>query len=54
MYKYSLLYLALLFVAMGVDRAIPWGHRPAAEWLILDQPSDPTEAMAAPAHVHPE
>jgi protoheme IX farnesyltransferase len=25
MYKYSLLYLALLFVAMGVDRALPFG-----------------------------
>ena len=29
MYRYSLLYLALLFVAMGVDRALPFG-RPAA------------------------
>jgi heme o synthase len=27
MYRYSLLYLALLFVAMGVDRALPFGHR---------------------------
>ena len=27
MYKYSLLYLALLFLAMGVDRALPFGHR---------------------------
>jgi protoheme IX farnesyltransferase len=26
MYRYSLLYLALLFVAMGVDRALPFGH----------------------------
>lgn len=26
MYKYSLLYLALLFIAMGVDRYIPIGH----------------------------
>ncbi len=26
MYKYSLVYLALLFVAMGVDRAMPFGH----------------------------
>ncbi len=33
MYRYSLLYLALLFVAMGIDRALPIGHRevPAAE-----------------------
>lgn len=26
MYKYSLLYLALLFVAMGIDRYLPVGH----------------------------
>ena len=25
MYRYSLLYLALLFVAMGIDRALPCG-----------------------------
>ena len=41
MYKYSLLYLALLFAAMGVDRAVPFGHRyerqPA---VILAQPSN--------------
>jgi protoheme IX farnesyltransferase len=36
MYKYSLLYLALLFIAMGIDRYFPIGHfaeRP--ETLIL-------------------
>ena len=38
MYRYSLLYLALLFVAMGVDRALPFGHRPApTKVLILEQ-----------------
>ena len=38
MYKYSLLYLALLFVAMGVDRYLPFGHRtPAPEVVILDR-----------------
>jgi hypothetical protein len=38
MYKYSLLYLALLFVAMGVDRALPFGHEPPpGKVLILDQ-----------------
>jgi hypothetical protein len=40
MYKYSLAYLALLFLAMGVDRAIP--HEAQAETpevLILDQPA---------------
>lgn len=36
MYRYSLLYLALLFVAMGVDRALPFGHRaPAPQRLEL-------------------
>ena len=40
MYRYSLLYLALLFVAMGVDRALPFS-RPAAprEVIILDHTS---------------
>ena len=32
MYRYSLLYLALLFVAMGIDRALPFGRpAPAAQ-----------------------
>ncbi len=36
MYKYSLLYLALLFVAMGIDKHVGFGHRePAPEVLIL-------------------
>jgi len=39
MYKYSLLYLALLFVAMGIDKQLPFGHRgPAPDIVILDQP----------------
>jgi protoheme IX farnesyltransferase len=39
MYKYSLLYLALLFVAMGVDRALPfWRFRAPLE-LVLVQTS---------------
>ncbi len=39
MYKFSLLYLALLFVAMGLDRAVPFGHGfERHEVLILDQP----------------
>ena len=43
MYKYSLLYLALLFVAMGVDRALPFS-RPAAprSVIILDHASRET------------
>jgi protoheme IX farnesyltransferase len=35
MYRYSLLYLALLFVAMGVDRALPFGHRDPPDVVIL-------------------
>jgi protoheme IX farnesyltransferase len=50
MYRYSLLYLALLFVAMGVDRALPFGHRPeAAKVLILDHPE---RELATPAGGH--
>jgi protoheme IX farnesyltransferase len=39
MYRYSLLYLALLFVAMGVDRALPFGRPAAPKVIILDQAS---------------
>jgi protoheme IX farnesyltransferase len=35
MYRYSLLYLALLFVAMGIDRALPFGHREKPEIVIF-------------------
>jgi heme o synthase len=39
MYKYSLLYLALLFCAMGIDKRLPFGHRaPPPEIVILDKP----------------
>jgi protoheme IX farnesyltransferase len=54
MYRYSLLYLALLFVAMGVDRALPFGHRsPAPELLLLD-PRAPADAAhpAEEGHRH--
>jgi heme o synthase len=50
MYRYSLLYLALLFVAMGVDRALPFGHRAEpSPILILDQPE---QDLATPAGGH--
>jgi hypothetical protein len=36
MYKYSLLYLFLLFVAMGVDRALPfWQLREPVQLVLL-------------------
>ncbi len=47
MYRFSLLYLALLFVAMGIDRALPSSrHPPAGELIILDRPD---QALANPA-----
>ena len=50
MYRYSLLYLALLFVAMGIDRALPFGHRtPAEPVLILNQPE---RELATPTGGH--
>ncbi|MEO6057912.1 MAG: hypothetical protein ABIQ49_13855, partial [Gemmatimonadales bacterium] len=52
MYRYSLLYLALLFVAMGVDRALPFGRPEAQKVIILGRPGDAV-AMPVPAHVHP-
>ena len=49
MYKFSLSYLALLFVAMAVDRWVPFGHRaPPPQVLILDTP----EVAAATPHAH--
>jgi heme o synthase len=39
MYRYSLLYLALLFVAMGVDRALPFSRPAAPRVIILDHAS---------------
>jgi heme o synthase len=50
MYRYSLIYLALLFVAMGIDRALPFGHRASAEpVLILDRPE---QELATPTGGH--
>lgn len=47
MYRYSLVYLALLFVAMGVDRSLPREARAETpEVLILDQPEPVTDHHA--------
>jgi protoheme IX farnesyltransferase len=52
MYKYSLVYLALLFVAMGVDRALPFGGPSLpAQVHILDQAmAEQTGAIPASQH----
>jgi len=42
MYRYSLLYLALLFAAMGVDRNLPFGRQAAPQLIILDHASRQT------------
>ncbi|HET9150501.1 MAG TPA: heme o synthase [Gemmatimonadales bacterium] len=47
MYKYSLLYLFLLFAAMGVDRAVPWGKAERAVPFQLDRAEEP---VALPTH----
>jgi protoheme IX farnesyltransferase len=51
LYRYSLLYLALLFLAMAIDRNLPWAsaHRPIGV-LILSKPQQ--EAIVAPSHPH--
>jgi len=51
MYKYSLLYLFLLFIAMGVDRAVPFGHRfERAPVMILTHPE--SAALSPAPHQH--
>jgi hypothetical protein len=42
-------YLALLFVAMGIDRALPFGHRATPPVLILDKPE---QDLATPSGGH--
>jgi hypothetical protein len=51
MYRYSLLYLALLFVAMGIDRSQPSSRVPAEKVIILGGSTD-DEAAAVPAAAH--
>jgi heme o synthase len=53
MYRYSLLYLALLFVAMGIDRALPFGHRMVPIKVhILDRPEQDLATPAGGHHGH--
>jgi protoheme IX farnesyltransferase len=51
MYRYSLLYLALLFLAMGIDRALPFGRAAAPKVIILGEQGASME-MPAGAHIH--
>ncbi len=50
MYRFSLAYLALLFLAMGVDRALPFGHLREPVGLVLfgDPPPPPAIQLPAP------
>ena len=53
MYKYSLLYLALLFVAMGVDRALPFDRAPHPDdVIILSHPGEGVALEADDHHAH--
>jgi len=53
MYRYSLIYLALLFVAMGIDRTLPFGHRAAHQPLyILDHPDQELATPIGDHHSH--
>jgi protoheme IX farnesyltransferase len=47
LYKFSLSYLALLFVAMAVDRWVPLGHTDQPVRVTLEQPASPV-ATALP------
>jgi protoheme IX farnesyltransferase len=53
MYRYSLLYLALLFIAMGIDRALPFGHRiQPVRVLILSHPETELATPTGGHHSH--
>ena len=41
LFAYSVLYLFLLFAAMGVDRAVPWGRAERAVPFQLDRAEEP-------------
>ncbi len=47
MYRYSLLYLALLFTAMGVDRVIPFGHAAPQPSLLILSRTDAVDGSSA-------
>ncbi len=51
MYRYSLLYLALLFAAMGVDKHLPFGHRVTPREIVLTPSASPAPAPPS-SHEH--
>jgi protoheme IX farnesyltransferase len=52
LYKYSLSYLALLFVAMAADRWIPFGHQSLPEQMIMQQRPTAMRGMQMPDSEH--
>jgi protoheme IX farnesyltransferase len=53
MYRYSLLYLALLFAAMGVDRAMPYGGPRVPDDVMTLDSATLLPLTPAAAHEHP-
>jgi protoheme IX farnesyltransferase len=51
MYRYSLLYLALLFVAMGVDRALPFSHPATPQRVIILDHASREAGIAVSSHL---
>jgi protoheme IX farnesyltransferase len=51
MYRYSLLYLALLFVAMGVDRALPFSRPSVPKQVILLDHASRTAGIPVNGHL---
>ena len=47
MYRYSLLYLFLLFLAMGIDRYLPAGARARQPEVVILRQNDEAAAQAA-------
>jgi protoheme IX farnesyltransferase len=52
MYRYSLLYLALLFTAMGVDRALPYGGPRTPDRVMTLEKATLMPAAPAATHQH--
>jgi heme o synthase len=51
MYRYSLVYLALLFVAMGVDRALPFSRAHAPQQVMILDPTSREAGILMSGHL---